>query len=1748
MSSQEVAVARTSAKMAFISPLPSATAGIEFGRLTSDDVRKLSVKRIHVTPTLDTMFGPMPGGVHDPALGAINVLDIPCSTCRLNASNCPGHCGHIELPVQCYHPQYIDTILRLLRSKCIYCHHFRVPVNQIHQVICQLRLLQHGLVKEYQDLTRSGLGSKRKRSTNEDEFGADESEEDVQHLIDRRGRFVDKAIRRSQKKPTQPPFHKNPLAIQARKDVILRFLQRIALVKKCGNCSGISPTYRKDRNTKIFRMPLNVRARNQMESLDLKAANPLIYLASEQKEKGPCKKYLVNGDADGDIEMSDKTHGAEEVLALNNALETTAGENPTDVDSGLEAQAYMTAAEVHAALSLLFSREQEVISLLFAPSPGRKEVKVSADILFMTNVLVTPNKFRPLARQGANQMMEAQMNGPLNRVINAANTLRSMIRNSKKDDTDVRKPTHTQLMQAGIALQEAVNELIDNPPAASGPQRDQGIKQVLEKKEGLFRMNMMGKRVNFAARSVISPDPNIETNEIGVPLVFAKKLTFPEPVREGNLSQMQKLVINGMEKYPGAAAIENENGQVMSLRRKTLEQRQALAKQLSTPSVNSKGDNPKKVYRHLITGDMVIMNRQPTLHKPSMMCHRARVLKNEKTIRMHYANCNTYNADFDGDEMNMHFPQSELARSEASNIADTDHQYLSATAGKPLRGLIQDHISMGVQFTSRDTFFDREQYQELLYNCIRPESGHLPSGRDRLLTVPPAVVKPKPLWTGKQVITTILKNVIPNNLDGINLTSKSQTSADRWGEKTLSPVDSGKWKVTAEFVSSRDTEQVVIFKDGEHLCGILDKGQLGPAVGGLIHSCYELYGHIIAGKLLSVIGRLLTRYLNQRAWSCGMDDLYLTTEGDNLRKQRLSEAPQVGHDVSVGYVQLNKEKTKQGSKELISRLEDVLRNDDQLNTLDQLYNASTKGITDEVSKVLPAGLRKPFPRNQMQAMTASGAKGSGVNANQISSNLGQQVLEGRRVPIMVSGKTLPRFRAFETDPKAGGYVSGRFLTGIQPHEYYFHAMSGREGLIDTAVKTAKSGYLQRCIIKGLEGLRTEYDNSVRESSNGSIVQFLYGEDGLEVTKQRHLSEFSFIIENQAAMASRMKAKETIQHLSAINRNVEASQKSIMKSTRKSRPLDPILSEYPPANFLGSTSESFANAVSEYIKKNPDGLIKSKQEGSGGVIGKTSFSRLMDLKYMQSVIDAGEAIGVVAAQSVGEPSTQMTLNTFHLAGHSARNVTLGIPRLREIIMTASTKLMTPTMTIKPIEEIGEDEAKKFAKSISRLPLAHVINTMTVTEAADGEDRTYEIKIEFWDPKEYCEEYAIKTDDIAYAMEVRFLPLVHKMMRNEIKKKEKEASLTTSTASVPEIGASVGVVEQERAQGQRPVERQGGEDDIDSDADPDDAKDAAARDRREDNFDEPDEDEARLEESASEDDGEEKLDNTQKIKKRKGAAQTLREQNANDSGSDDGSSSEMETSDADSEEEASRQTREKLLKEKAGSIKEYKFSRRKGRKARIVFSFSASDPKLLLLPMLEKAARSSVIQQIPNIDLVACFMEPVCGPDGKPLKREVIEPSTGEKRVEEVKEPVITTQGVNLLAVREFQDMINPHTLRTNSVHDMLKYYGVEAARSTIINEISAVFTGHGIAVNVRHIALIADAMTHSGGYQPFSRHGLVKESGSVLNKMSFETVMGFLKDAVMFAEEDNLQGPSARIVAGRRGNMGTGSFDVVLAEA
>lgn len=588
------------------------------------------------------------------------------------------------------------------------------------------------------------------------------------------------------------------------------------------------------------------------------------------------------------------------------------------------------------------------------------------------------------------------------------------------------------------------------------------------------------------------------------------------------------------------------------------------------------------------------------------------------------------------------FSENHVARAEAMMISNTDNQYLVPTSGNPIRGLIQDHVVAGVWMTCQNTFFNREDYYQLLYGALRPEEESDPG--TRLLTVPPSIWKPKPLWTGKQIvmsihvaleiktliaclsqISTVMKNITPPDLQGLNLDGKTKVPGKLWG------ADS--------------TEDKVVFMDGELLCGVLDKAAFGASDYGLVHSVYELYGADIAGKLLGILSRLFTKYLQHRAFTCRMDDLVLTPSGDGSRNDLLQKGKNLGYEGAVeNFPSLGTTEKADIPNSLRGLLEDVLRDDNKMAGLDMTVKTKLSKLTSSISDAcVPDGLLRKFPYNHMQTMTLSGAKGSAVNVRQISCALGQQELEGRRVPVMVSGKTLPSFRPFETKAIAGGYVASRFLTGIKPQEFYFHCMAGREGLIDTAVKTSRSGYLQRCLIKHLEGIRVHYDNTVRSSDN-SIYQFAYGGDALDVTKQKHLYQFDFIVQNMVTFARRLKPAQVlpvvdettaVSHMKKVLKKLGGGQSSSKKK------YDPALTRYDPSRYLGSTSEEFAAAVNHYAKSNPRNLLSSddstrKFKSRKMPLNSSDFRILMNIKYMKSLVEPGEAVGLLASQGYVGP--------------------------------------------------------------------------------------------------------------------------------------------------------------------------------------------------------------------------------------------------------------------------------------------------------------------------------------------------------------------------------------------------------------------------------------------------------------------------------------------------------------------------------
>ena len=423
------------------------------------------------------------------------------------------------------------------------------------------------------------------------------------------------------------------------------------------------------------------------------------------------------------------------------------------------------------------------------------------------------------------------------------------------------------------------------------------------------------------------------------------------------------------------------------------------------------------------------------------------------------------------------------------------------------------------------------------------------------------------------------------------------------------------------------------------------------------------------------------------------------------------------------------------------------------------------------------GLRKQFPDNCFSVMTLSGAKGSVLNHNQISCMLGQQELEGQRVPVMASGKTLPCFIPYDPNPRAGGYIGDRFLTGLRTQEFFFHCMAGREGLIDTAVKTSRSGYLQRILIKNMESLIVQYDYTIREN-DGTVVQFLYGEDCIDPSKVTGIEKVNFIADNYESFSKNSNMSEIKSRLDA----------EACKEWRKKALEDPehykrrtIMSDLMPSLNFGSISQKAEKMLEDFIESDP--RFKEENELSAK-LNKKKFRNLFYSKYYQAMAVPGESVGVIAGQSIGEPSTQMTLNTFHLAGHGGANMTLGVPRLRELLTTKNTH--TPAMVLEfKDKSLSKLKAKQFARQMQRVSMLELLNTITVVEQkqilddemhplpAEKRYRVYHIEFVFEELKAIKFAFGIQKKYIESTLEKVFKPRLLKTLMKILNKKQKQS---------------------------------------------------------------------------------------------------------------------------------------------------------------------------------------------------------------------------------------------------------------------------------------------------------------------------------------------------------------------------------------
>ncbi len=595
-------------------------------------------------------------------------------------------------------------------------------------------------------------------------------------------------------------------------------------------------------------------------------------------------------------------------------------------------------------------------------------------------------------------------------------------------------------------LQYHVATYFDNEIPGISPARHRsgktlkGVAQRLKGKEGRFRGHLSGKRVDFSARTVISPDPNLSINEVGVPIDVAKVLTVPERVTPWNIEELRKLILNGPEKWPGANYIIRPDGRRIDLR---FVDRKAVAESLTPGFI---------VERHLMDGDIVLFNRQPSLHRISVMAHVVRVLP-YKTFRLNLLVCPPYNADFDGDEMNLHVPQSEEARAEARVLMLVEKHILSPRYGGPIIGGLQDYISGAFLLTAKSTLLTRDDVIDLL--GVSGYRGPLPE---------PAILKPGPYWTGKQLITLFL----PKDL---NYTKRATI---------------GKAAALACIDEDCPHDSIVIIKKGILLEGVLDKSSIGrEEPESLLHWLVKEYGEDVARRFMDNVYKMFIRYAEKHGLTLAYDHVVLPSDAMKKVKEIIEEKRREVFELIEKY--RRRELEPRPGRTLEETLEE------------EIIDLLSKRLLDDVAEVITPYFNL---RNPVIVMARTGARGNPVNLTQMAALLGQQTVRGKRITRGFTNRTLPHFKPGDLGPEARGFVAHGFAEGLTPIEMFFHAAAGREGLVDTAVRTSQSGYMQRRLINALQDLRVEYDGTVRMPT-GEIIQFKYGEDGVDPMKSDH---------------------------------------------------------------------------------------------------------------------------------------------------------------------------------------------------------------------------------------------------------------------------------------------------------------------------------------------------------------------------------------------------------------------------------------------------------------------------------------------------------------------------------------------------------------------------------------------------------------------------------------------------------------------
>lgn len=1100
------------------------------------------------------------------------------------------------------------------------------------------------------------------------------------------------------------------------------------------------------------------------------------------------------------------------------------------------------------------------------------------------------------------------------------------------------------------------------------------LSQRLKGKKGRFRFDMMGKRVGCTARSVITSDPYVAVDEVGTPLHIAMTLTYPEAVTHSNQAYLQRLVDNGRHRYPGANSVMKpgvgNNGESIEKSYLIGYSRQQL------PVLP--GD---VVHRHLIDDDIVLFGRQPSLHKLSMMGHRIRVSQDpsQHTFRLNVTATEPYNADFDGDEMNMHVPQSAVTCAEVRMKMSIARRFVNPTNSKVVVNVKQDAVmgayvltAPGVQIPWRDAM----RYVAKSSHGVRSD---IPKGT---------------LVSGAALFSAIL----PSS------------------------------------VSLRGRE--VDIQSGVLRQGVMNKDN----IRALTQYLWFQSSQEEAATFLDDLQRMMLHYLMDRGYTLGVQDLTISQEATHQIQTLVESARKEVMGLITGY---------ENDPRRLSR-----------HAFEMLIRQRLSKVLSDVAQTAVPGLS---PESGLRSTIKSGSSGSGESAAQIMGAVGQIIVERRRIEAKFGGRNLPCFWKGDVRPEARGFCHGNFLHGLTVPEIFDHAKAATEGISNTALKTAETGYQQRKFVKLLEDVKVEYDGTVR-NANGRVIQLVYGDNTcnteVQTPQKIHLigmtdEQVQGLLEYPGGLrgsrlrdwtAKYFELRDNWRRISARLRHKGAEWRDEYNMPVDLRHIIYTVQGEMPAgeDTLASAGDAIL-AISQMlafpqgllIRYKPDDTVLDHDEATfktllGLYLYDVLAPRLVTEEYRltreqlaevqrryyvdlrRSKIESGEMVGMVAAQGIGETITQTNLKSFHKAGQD-KTVAGGMTRVREL-SEMTTDIKTPIMKIYLKEPYNLEE--NYARNV-----AGFIRSTYLKDLLEGYSICYDPDPESPDSLHHSDETTAvwQVDEGECSSELSGTPWVVRMVFSR-------TSLAQRASSLLEIKSSF----------------------------------------------------------------------CREYSRRKSAPNDVRKA--------------LETV-----------TKIALTSNYDNSAQPVLHIRVNLRD----YSYQS------LVTVAEMFAERFQIKGLPGVVDSDIHQE-----------KYIYYDASGA--MQKGSQWVIESAGVNLGALSRIP-VIDLQKTYTNDMHNILRYYGIEAMRTAYMREFSEAIESTGGFSNYQHLELLADLVTHLGHPIPINRYGSNMQDTDPIAKATFEKMTDQMLDAAAYSKSDYMRSVSSRIATGQLIRGGTGIFDLYLDE-